>query len=74
MFNGLTRKEVLSLKNRILELRKSKGITQEQLAEMSGVSRPTISKLENEENVVVKSNTLIALSEALGEPIENIFF
>ena len=35
------------LKNRIEEIRKEKGINQEELAKMMGVSRQTISSLEN---------------------------
>lgn len=34
------------MKNRIEEIRKQKGITQEELAKMLGVSRQTISSLE----------------------------
>ena len=35
------------MKNRIEEIRKEKGINQEELAKMMGVSRQTISSLEN---------------------------
>ena len=35
------------MKNRIEEIRKEKGLNQEELAKMMGVSRQTISSLEN---------------------------
>ena len=48
MFVKLTlHKEMDYLKNRIEEIRKEKGINQEELAKMMGVSRQTISSLEN---------------------------
>ena len=40
-------KEGCSLKNRIEEIRKAKGIRQEEFAKAMGVSRQTISSLEN---------------------------
>ncbi|HBN04152.1 MAG TPA: transcriptional regulator, partial [Bacteroidetes bacterium] len=36
------------MKNKVLELRKSKGLTQEQLADIIGVSRQTINAIEKE--------------------------
>jgi len=38
---------LIELGNKIKELRKQKGITQEELAKRVGISRPTLSKLEN---------------------------
>ncbi len=35
------------MKNRLEEIRKSKGLSQEELADILGVSRQTISSLEN---------------------------
>lgn len=43
----LTLREVSELENRLEELRKSRGIRQEELAETLGVSRQTISSLES---------------------------
>ena len=40
-------KEGCTLKNRIEEIRKAKGIRQEEFAKAMGVSRQTISSLEN---------------------------
>jgi putative transcriptional regulator len=41
---------MISLKNRIAELRKIKKITQKELAKKIGISRPYLSKLENGKN------------------------
>jgi transcriptional regulator with XRE-family HTH domain len=43
----------MSLGHRIKELRKNYGISQQKLAEMLHVSRPTISQIENEERKIV---------------------
>lgn len=50
----------------ILRIRKSKKMTQKELAKLSGISRATISKLENGEEVEVKVSTLEAISHVLG--------
>lgn len=42
------------------------GLTQEQLAQKSGVSRVTIALLESGKQVITKSSTIIKLAEALG--------
>lgn len=53
------------LKYNIKEIRKKKGISQCELAEMSGIARATISQLENGKEIDVRISTLIALSRAL---------
>lgn len=62
------------MKNRIKELRIKQKMSQNDLALKSGLTRPYISKLENNEVEVVKSNTMIAISKALKKPIQSIFF
>jgi putative transcriptional regulator len=49
-------------------------ITQEELAKRSGVSRQTISSIENNEEKPVTSRTLAKLAAALGTTIGNLFF
>ncbi|WP_370841863.1 helix-turn-helix domain-containing protein [Megasphaera sp.] len=49
----------------IAEIRKSKKMTQKELAKKSGVSRATISKIENGKTVEVKLSTIEAISNAL---------
>ena len=50
---------------RIKELRKQAGLTQQKLSEMSGISRPIISKLETTDGEKVNVHTLIAIADAL---------
>ena len=58
----------------IKERREALGMTQEQLAEKSGVSRQTISAIENGKTNNVMSGTLTALADALDTTIDAIFF
>ena len=50
---------------RIRELREKKKLTQEQLAQMSGVSRTTIVLLENNEEHEATQNTQISMSNRI---------
>lgn len=59
---------------RLKEIREEKGITQERLEELSGVSRQTISAIENNDKYQAKTGTLIALANALGTTVDNLFF
>ena len=51
--------------NRLLQYRKQAGFSQEELAEKSGVSRITISKLENGKTDNMSTFTALALASAL---------
>ncbi len=55
----------MSIADRILTLRKSKGMSQEQLAEAIGVSRQAVSKWESEQ-ASPDPEKIIALSEIFG--------
>lgn len=59
---------------RLKEVREEKKMTQEELAEKSGVSRGTISAIENGTTRATTTKTLIALAQALSTSIESIFF
>ncbi|MGZ8281438.1 MAG: helix-turn-helix transcriptional regulator [Allosphingosinicella sp.] len=60
------------LRNRLLELRAERHLTQAALAELVGVSRKTINTIEN--NVFVPSTLLaLKLARALGQPVEALF-
>ena len=59
---------------RIKEVRESKNMTQEELADKSGVSRGTISALENGSLRNTTSKTLLKLAQALDTSVECIFF
>lgn len=56
----------------ILRYRKEQGITQEQLAEMTGYSRQHIQRVETA-YVAPTVATLLDISEALNVPIEKLF-
>lgn len=59
---------------KLKEIREAKKMTQEELAEKSGVSRGTISALENGVARNTTSKTLLRLAQALGTNVERIFF
>lgn len=60
---------------KLKEARKSKGMTQSDLARKSGVSRGTIVALENgNQSVVTKTSTLIKIAKALELTVNDIFF
>lgn len=63
-----------TIKTRLKEIREKKGLTQEELAEKSGVSRTIISYLENDRSECAKTSTLIKLADALGEKVTAVFF
>ena len=56
------------------ELREAMKMTQEELAEKSGVSRGTISALENGIDRTTTSKTLVKLAQALDTTVDRIFF
>ena len=56
------------------KLRKEKGITQEQLAEKSKVSRQTISSIETGKADNVLVSTLAAIAVALDTTVDKIFY
>lgn len=59
---------------RIKYLRDELKMTQEELAEKSGVSRGTICGLENDENRIVTTKTLLKIAKALGVTVDALFF
>ena len=62
------------MRYRLKEIREEKGITQEKLEEMSGVSRQTISAIENNDDYQAKVGTLLALAKAMETTVDNLFF
>lgn len=66
-------KESLTLKNNIPALRKKEGMSQQQLADMVGVSRNTISSIETGQfNPTAK--LALVLCVALGQRFEDMFY
>ena len=61
------------MKNRLKELRDQHGMSQEKLAELSGISRATLSKIENNEEVNVNTRTIAKLADVFGVKPSEIF-
>ncbi len=59
---------------KIKELREKRNMTQEELAVKSGISRATISMLENDATKEVMISTLRALANALDTTVTELFF
>lgn len=59
---------------KIREMRERKNMTQVELATRSGVSRTTISNLENGVESVTTTKTLSKLAQALGVNVEELFY
>ena len=53
------------MENKLKEIRKSKNMTQEELAEKSGVSRATIANIERGAQVELLLGTVLKLANAL---------
>lgn len=58
----------------IKKTREAKNMTQEELAEKSGVSRGTISALENGTMRTTTTKTLVKIAQALETTVDKIFF
>lgn len=59
--------------NKVKFYREKRGMSQEELAKAAGVSRVSISNIENDKVPDVKVRTLRAIATALNEPIQEIF-
>ncbi len=59
---------------KVKEIREAQGITQEELEKKSGVSRQTISAIENNDDYQAKTGTLLALAKALSTTVDKLFF
>lgn len=62
------------MKFRIKELREARGMTQEELAEKSGISRATICGLEGGGEKITTTKTLLLLANALNVPLDTLFY
>lgn len=59
---------------KIKEVREKQNMSQEELSKKSGVSRGTISALENGSSRATTTKTLMNIARALGVPVEDIIF
>lgn len=63
------------MNNKIKEKREEKKITQEELAIRSGVSRTTISDLENQKDINITNSTMKKIAiDGLQSSVMDIFF
>ena len=62
------------MNNILKEVREEKGISQEELAKKSTVSRTIISEFENQKTEVITNITLEKLANALNKKVTDIFF
>lgn len=62
------------MQNKLRQARDEANMSQEELAKKSGISRTTISGIENNEDIVVKTSTIIAIANALNKRAQDIFF
>ena len=58
----------------IKRIREKAGLTQEQLAKKSGVSRVTIAMLETKDDFNTTTKTLLKIANALGTTVDALFF
>lgn len=60
--------------HKLKEFRKKCKMSQEELAARSGVSRQTISSIENDGAEAATTKTLVKIADALGTTVGNLFF
>ena len=58
---------------RIREIRESKGVSQLELSEKSGVTRATLWRLESDDGCDATTSTLTKIANALGVPVSDLF-
>lgn len=59
--------------NRVAEIRRERGMSQEDLAEKAGISRPYLSQIETQRQQTVSNVVMFKIAEALNEKFERIF-
>ena len=62
------------MKNKVKEYREKRKLSQEQLANISNVSRTTLSDIEREKKAVITNVTMKKIADALGVKVGTIFF
>ncbi len=62
------------MENKLKQIREESGMSQEELARKSTVSRTTISELENGKTDVITNVTLEKIANALNKKVTDIFF
>ncbi len=60
------------MKLNLREIRENKGMTQNELAQKSGVGRITINRIENNRQLDIKTGTIVKLANALEVSINEL--
>ena len=60
--------------NRLAEIRKAKGLTQEQVAAKAGTTRAYVSEVENGKRRVYTNVLMERLANAIGESVVTVFY
>ena len=60
--------------HKLKEFRRERKMSQEELAALSGVSRQTISSIENDGAEAATTKTLVKIAEALDTTVGELFF
>ena len=61
------------MRNNLKQLREEHGMTQTELSLKTGLSRATISKIENNEEAVINTRTMAKICEVFSKPPGEIF-
>ena len=61
------------VKNRLKELREKQGIPQSKIAELTGISIEAIRKIENGEEVIVRTGEIVKLLEFFNVSMSEMF-
>lgn len=59
--------------NRVAEIRKERGMSQDELAKKAGISRPYLSHIETQRQQTISNVVMFKIAEALGAKYEYIF-
>ena len=59
--------------NKVAEIRKERGMSQDELAEKAGISRPYLSQIETQRQKTISNVVMFKIAEALNVKYEHIF-
>lgn len=62
------------MRYRLKEIRESKGLTQQELADKAGCSRQFVNMIENSDSLNVSSKKLLDIANALDVKIDDLIF
>lgn len=71
LIKGVIQLPIVKVKPKLNKIRKERGLSQIELAELSKVNQPFISKFDSNENF--NANNVFSIARALGVTIEELF-